>query len=89
MCVFTMFAALLVLFKQAKKSCSYKCFLNQSQIFFNHVDCFDRKGHPVNVTFQITPSPNFFFAINQKGALSEMGWFLYPTFRFMAWQAQW
>lgn len=48
-----------------------------------------RKGRPVNVTFQVTPSPNVFFAINQKGALSEMGWFLYPTFRFMAWQAQW
>lgn len=48
-----------------------------------------RKGRPVNVTFQITPSPNFFFGIDQKGALSEMGWFLYPTFRFMAWQAQW
>ncbi|TRY56867.1 hypothetical protein DNTS_013957 [Danionella cerebrum] len=47
------------------------------------------KGRPVNITFQITPSPNFFFAIDQKGALSEMGWFLYPTFRFMAWQAEW
>uniref|UniRef100_A0A672T0F1 Si:dkey-256h2.1 n=1 Tax=Sinocyclocheilus grahami TaxID=75366 RepID=A0A672T0F1_SINGR len=46
-----------------------------------------RKGRPVNVTFQVTPSPKFFFAIDQKGALSEMGWFLYPTFRFMAWQS--
>ncbi len=63
---------------------SHKCF--QSVLTRG---LFDRKGRPVNMTFQITPSPNFFFAINQKGALSEMGWFLYPTFRFMAWQAQW
>lgn len=48
-----------------------------------------RLGRKVNVTFQITPSPNFFFGIDQQGALSEMGWFLYPTFRFIAWQAQW
>ncbi|XP_030640502.1 uncharacterized protein LOC115820930 [Chanos chanos] len=46
-------------------------------------------GKPVNVSFQITPSPSFFFGIDQKGALSEMGWFLYPSFRFVAWQAQW
>lgn len=48
-----------------------------------------RSGRIVNVTFQITPSPNFFIGIDQQGALSEMGWFLYPTFRFIAWQAQW
>uniref|UniRef100_A0A4W4EBS1 Peptide-N-glycosidase F N-terminal domain-containing protein n=1 Tax=Electrophorus electricus TaxID=8005 RepID=A0A4W4EBS1_ELEEL len=44
---------------------------------------------PVNVSFQVTPSPNFFIAINQQGELAEMGWFLYPTFRFLSWQAQW
>uniref|UniRef100_A0A672S712 Uncharacterized LOC107592527 n=1 Tax=Sinocyclocheilus grahami TaxID=75366 RepID=A0A672S712_SINGR len=98
MCVFATFAALLVLFKQADKSCSViytvgtesiQTPLNFSLFVILQLDCFDRKGRPVNVTFQVTPSPNFFFAINQKGALSEMGWFLYPTFRFMAWQAQW
>ncbi|MCI4391219.1 hypothetical protein PGIGA_G00131600 [Pangasianodon gigas] len=46
-------------------------------------------GKPVNVTFQITPSPNFFIAVDQQGALAEMGWFLYPTFRFLSWQAEW
>lgn len=43
----------------------------------------------VNVSFQTTPSPNFFIGIDQQGALAEMGWFLYPTFSFVNWQAQW
>uniref|UniRef100_W5LR72 Si:dkey-256h2.1 n=1 Tax=Astyanax mexicanus TaxID=7994 RepID=W5LR72_ASTMX len=47
------------------------------------------KGKSVNVSFQVTPSPNFFFAIDHQGALAEMGWFLYPTFRFLSWQAEW
>ncbi|XP_017541676.1 uncharacterized protein si:dkey-256h2.1 [Pygocentrus nattereri] len=46
-------------------------------------------GKPVNVSFQVTPSPNFFIAVNQEGKLAEMGWFLYPTFRFLSWQVQW
>ncbi|XP_028834783.1 uncharacterized protein LOC114789691 [Denticeps clupeoides] len=46
-------------------------------------------GLPVNVSFQTTPSPNVFFAIDQQGALSEMGWFLYPSFKFVTWQAEW
>ncbi|XP_062321333.1 uncharacterized protein si:dkey-256h2.1 [Osmerus eperlanus] len=46
-------------------------------------------GQLVNVSFQTTPSPNFFFGIDQQGSLSEMGWFLYPTFKFINWQAQW
>ncbi|XP_061574538.1 uncharacterized protein si:dkey-256h2.1 isoform X2 [Cololabis saira] len=43
----------------------------------------------VSVSFQTTPSPNFFFAVDHQGALAEMGWFLYPTFSFINWQAQW
>ncbi|XP_076006636.1 uncharacterized protein LOC143000990 isoform X2 [Genypterus blacodes] len=43
----------------------------------------------VNVSFQNTPSPNFFISIDQQGRLAEMGWFLYPTFMFINWQAQW
>ncbi|XP_061920137.1 uncharacterized protein si:dkey-256h2.1 [Entelurus aequoreus] len=43
----------------------------------------------VNVSFQTTPSPNFFMGIDQQGAMAEMGWFLYPTFSFVNWQAQW
>ncbi|XP_018541098.1 uncharacterized protein si:dkey-256h2.1 [Lates calcarifer] len=48
-----------------------------------------RFGQKVNVSFQTTPSPNFFIGIDQQGALAEMGWFLYPTFSFINWQAQW
>uniref|UniRef100_A0A4W5N9J7 Uncharacterized protein n=1 Tax=Hucho hucho TaxID=62062 RepID=A0A4W5N9J7_9TELE len=48
-----------------------------------------RYGHMVTVSFQSTPSPNFFIDIDQQGALSEMGWFLYPSFKFINWQAQW
>lgn len=48
-----------------------------------------RSGKSVNVSFQTTPSPNLFISIDQQGALAEMGWFLYPTFRFINWQAQW
>uniref|UniRef100_A0A667XXJ3 Si:dkey-256h2.1 n=1 Tax=Myripristis murdjan TaxID=586833 RepID=A0A667XXJ3_9TELE len=43
----------------------------------------------VNVSFQRTPSPNLFIGIDQQGALAEMGLFLYPTFKFINWQAQW
>lgn len=48
-----------------------------------------RSGQPVYVSFQNTPSPSFFFGINQQGVLAEMGWFLYPSFSFVNWQAQW
>ncbi|XP_012731467.2 uncharacterized protein si:dkey-256h2.1 isoform X2 [Fundulus heteroclitus] len=48
-----------------------------------------RSGQVVNVSFQTTPSPNFFISIDQQGALAEMGWFLYPSFSFVNWQAQW
>ncbi|XP_051872729.1 uncharacterized protein si:dkey-256h2.1 [Pristis pectinata] len=43
----------------------------------------------VNVTFQHTPSPNFFFGINMDKRLSELGWFLYPSLNFIVWQAEW
>ncbi|XP_015256286.1 PREDICTED: uncharacterized protein LOC107101757 isoform X2 [Cyprinodon variegatus] len=46
-------------------------------------------GQAVNISFQTTPSPNFFIGIDQQGALAEMGWFLYPSFSFVNWQAQW
>ncbi|XP_070691172.1 uncharacterized protein [Pempheris klunzingeri] len=46
-------------------------------------------GQLVYVSFQSTPSPYFFFNIDQQGLLAEMGWFLYPSFSFINWQAQW
>lgn len=48
-----------------------------------------RSGKLVYLTIQNTPSPNFFFCINRQGALAEMGLFLYPSFSFINWQAQW
>ncbi|XP_067865889.1 uncharacterized protein si:dkey-256h2.1 isoform X2 [Heterodontus francisci] len=48
-----------------------------------------RNHTKVNVTFQHTPSPNFFFGIDMERRLSESGWFLYPTFNFVVWQAEW
>ncbi|XP_049585613.1 uncharacterized protein si:dkey-256h2.1 [Syngnathus scovelli] len=48
-----------------------------------------RSGLAVSVSFQTTPSPNFFIGIDQQGALAELGWFLYPSFSFVNWQAQW
>ncbi|XP_071505492.1 uncharacterized protein [Diadema antillarum] len=42
-----------------------------------------------NVSFQTTPSENFYFAIDAQGLLAEMGWLLFPSFQFFVWQAQW
>ncbi|XP_035698307.1 uncharacterized protein LOC118431301 [Branchiostoma floridae] len=47
------------------------------------------KNGAVNVTFQTTPSDNFYFAIDTQGKLAEIGWLLYPSFLFFTWQAQW
>ncbi|XP_077988926.1 uncharacterized protein LOC144443344 [Glandiceps talaboti] len=43
----------------------------------------------VTATFQTTPSDNFYFGIDGKGKLAEIGWLLYPSFEFLGWQAQW
>lgn len=56
-------------------------------IFFEFV--ISRFGQPVFVSFQYTPSPNFFISIDHQGLLAEMGWFIYPSFSFINWQAQW
>ncbi|XP_059194293.1 uncharacterized protein si:dkey-256h2.1 [Centropristis striata] len=48
-----------------------------------------QSGQQVFVSFQYTPSPNFFFGIDHQGALAETGWFIYPSFSFVNWQAQW
>ena len=41
------------------------------------------------VRFQTTPSDTFVFGIDGQGKVEEAGWFLYPSMRFMAFQAQW
>ena len=43
----------------------------------------------LNVTFQNTPTSNFFIAIDRFGNMAEVGWFLYPSMNFLVWQAQW
>uniref|UniRef100_UPI00358E1F49 uncharacterized protein n=1 Tax=Myxine glutinosa TaxID=7769 RepID=UPI00358E1F49 len=48
-----------------------------------------RKGAAIKVSFQTTPSPASFFAIDHRGNLAEMGWLLYPSLSFVVWQAQW
>ena len=39
--------------------------------------------------FQATSQPNYFFAIDGQGKLAEIGLFLFPSFRFLAREAQW
>lgn len=46
-------------------------------------------GQQLYVSFQTTPAPRFVFAIDPQGALAEIGLFLYPSFSFFNWQAQW
>lgn len=41
------------------------------------------------VRFQTTPSDVFVFGIDGEGKVEETGWFLYPSMRFLAYQAQW
>ena len=43
----------------------------------------------MNITYQNTPSENFFIAVDRFGSLAEVGWFLYPSMDFLVWQAQW
>lgn len=43
----------------------------------------------VEVTFQTTPSHNFYFGIDGQGKIEETGWLLYPSFLYFAWQLQW
>ncbi|XP_076093199.1 uncharacterized protein LOC143064328 [Mytilus galloprovincialis] len=56
--------------------------------FVEYSDIFTQNGQ-MNITFQNTPTSNFFMAINRYGKLAEIGWFLYPSMNFLVWQAQW
>ena len=51
------------------------------------ISCFSNSA--MNITFQNTPSENFFMAIDREGNLAEVGWFLYPSMNFIKWQSQW
>ena len=41
------------------------------------------------VELQTTSQDNFFFAIDPRGRLAEVGLFLYPSLHFLAYEAQW
>lgn len=41
------------------------------------------------VSYQFTPQENFFLAIDGQGRLAEVGLFLYPSLKFMAYEAKW
>ncbi|XP_071789142.1 uncharacterized protein [Asterias amurensis] len=47
------------------------------------------KTTKLSVSFQTTPTNTFYFGIDGEGLLAEMGWLLYPSFKFFNWQAQW
>ena len=47
-----------------------------------------RQGGSVQVRFQTTQSDNFYLGIDRKGRLQEMGWLLYPSFSFFAWEVE-
>ncbi|KAM3614499.1 uncharacterized protein V6R79_015453 [Siganus canaliculatus] len=46
-------------------------------------------GKLLYVSFQYTPAPSYFFGIDSQGLLAEIGGFLYPSFSFINWQAEW
>ncbi len=46
-------------------------------------------GMDVYVRFQHTPTRNFFLALDQQGKLQEVGWLLFPSMRFLTYQAEW
>lgn len=41
------------------------------------------------VSYQFTPQENFFLAIDGQGKLAEVGLFLYPSMKFLAYEAKW
>ena len=41
------------------------------------------------VSYQFTPQENYFLAIDGQGKLAEVGLFLFPSMKFMAYEAKW
>ena len=40
-------------------------------------------------SYQYTPQENYFLAIDSQGKLAEVGLFLYPSMKFLAYEAKW
>eukprot|EP00794_Sanderia_malayensis_P003073 gene3073-3537_t len=47
------------------------------------------KENDVYARFQHTPTRNFFLALDEQGKLQEVGWLLFPSMRFLTYQAEW
>ena len=41
------------------------------------------------VSYQFTPQENYFLGIDGQGKLAEVGLFLFPSMKFMAYEAKW
>ncbi len=48
-----------------------------------------KSGEEIYARFQHTPSRNFFLALDEQGKLQEVGWLLFPSMRFLTYQAEW
>ena len=48
-----------------------------------------KSGKAVYARFQHTPTRNFFLAVDEQGKLQEVGWLLFPSMRFLTYQAEW
>lgn len=48
-----------------------------------------KSGKTVYARFQHTPTRNFFLAVDEQGKLQEVGWLLFPSMRFLTYQAEW
>lgn len=46
-------------------------------------------GQKLHVTYQSTPTENFFMAVDGQGKLAEVGLFLYPSMMFIGYEAKW
>ncbi|KXJ29739.1 uncharacterized protein LOC110241053 [Exaiptasia diaphana] len=46
-------------------------------------------GESLHVSYQSTPTENFFMAIDGQGKLAEVGLFLYPSMMFLGYEAKW
>ena len=49
----------------------------------------NRSSIDTYVRFQTTPSDTFVFGIDGQGKVEEANWFLFPSMRFLSFQAQW
>ena len=54
-----------------------------------HIKHLLRAKMKLYVSYQFTPQENFFLGIDGQGKLTEVGLFLFPSMKFMAYEAKW